>query len=337
MSISSKLFLCFIIVLAAGCGGGSGGSGTGSGDTVTVNGSIGGVITASSEINNKSVLYSFLTNFSFIREALANHDDLEGITIQVFDGDLLVDESSSSQSGEFSLLVPCGTPLTLVFTNNGNQIEIAGVTFPCTDQNSEVSIVITLNFDEEDETEFEIEEEASGNNAFFVCNGGDELLGTEGENLIIEGNGDICLLTSGNCHLTIIGANLEFNNCEKCIDTRGSSQVRTELTGDFICNSEEDGIKSVGNSLVDITVVTSTEGGGIFISSSEDGVDSRGNSTVNLNVFDETESPFGQIVIDANQNALKGIGNADIELIAGLCDITGDTELKGNGSASICE
>jgi len=341
MSIGHRLLLCSVIAFAigiAGCGGGGSSSGSGGGsDTVTVNGFIGGVVASGSQLSNKSFFYSLLDKLTFTRELSAEDEDIGDISIQVFDGDTLVDETTSNQSGEFTLVVPCDTPLTLVLISNGSQIQLGGVVFPCTDENTEVSIVLILNFDDEQETEFEIEEVANGNNAFFVCNGGNQVLGTEDEDLIVEGDGDNCILTRGNCDLTIIGSNVEFNNCENCIDARGTSHVHTEITGDFICDSLEDGIRTQGNAKVDVTVITTSESGGIFIDSGEDGVDSRGNSIVNLNVLDDFEDPSGQIVIDAGENAFKSIGNASIFLNSAICDIAGDTELKGNAGLSVCE
>lgn len=341
MSVAHRLLLCsviFFVIGIYGCGGGgSNGSGGGGSDTVTVNGSIGEVIASGSQLSKKSFFISLLDKLSFTRELSAADEDFGDISIQVFDGETLVDETTSNQSGEFTLVVPCDTPLTLVFNNNGSQIELGGVVFPCTDQNTEVSIVLTLNFNDEQQTEFEIEEQDNGNNAFFACNGGSQILGTEDEDLIIEGDGDNCILTRGNCDLTIIGSNVEFNNCENCIDARGTSHVHTEITGDFNCDSSEDGIRTQGSSLVDVTVITTSESGGIFIDSGEDGVDSRGNSMVNLKVLDYIEDPSGRIVIDAGENALKSIGKAIIFLNSAVCDITGDTEIKGNSYVSVCE
>ena len=89
---------------------------------------------------------------------------------------------------------------------------------------------------------------ADAEGAIRCENGTLEIMKNLGEDLIIDGGGEDCIRTAGNCNLIVDPGNIILTNCERCIDARGTSQV-TLLTsdGDIECDASEDGIRSRGD------------------------------------------------------------------------------------------
>jgi len=261
-----KIFLIFFIssVFLVSCdsGGDSSSSGGTNTQTATLKGTIADVV-AKEQTGTKSFLIAKLNEiFTFSKNAVAQDPevtDLSGITVQAFDEEEnLVGEGESDENGNFEFTVPCDVPLTLLFSLEGSSVELGPIVVPCPEGEEEAVLFITvdLNFDDEGgDSELDVEEEEDITLAQISCDGqAEETLDMEGESLVVEADGEACIITAGGCKLEIIAASVELTGCSTCIDTRGNSEVEIE-TEKFTCVSDEDGIRSVGTSTVEVELV----------------------------------------------------------------------------------
>jgi hypothetical protein len=272
ISISTLLMLvlslCFIS--CDGGGGGGGGGGQPSGQTTTIRGNVESVVAMAPQ-NNKASMLAKIKDFFTLSKTANAQDDQITVTF-IVDGEV-VDVVTVEPDGDFVGVVPfsfSGNNVTLVFESDGDEVSVV-IFVPPVDA---VIIVVIVNFQDDDvevvDTEFE---------GPLSCENGTMMLEADpGEEIEIHGNGDACVLTAGNCDLTIHGDNVTFKDCSRCFDTRGNSAIEVFADGDIpdgniVCEASECAI-SVGTSSA-----TLTAGGEIDI----DCIDARGNAEVELN------------------------------------------------------
>lgn len=329
-------------VTACGSGGGSSGGEATTRETVTLSGSVADSTASARIFNDETVTARLINFFSLTQSALAQQDGqvLEGILVEAFDGDIKVGEDITDAAGEFLIdNVPCGVPITLIFTFEGNVITLDGISVPCpeTGDTGVVSMVVSLNFQQGQGQVDQIEDEEDLQNAAISCEGDEELiLGSPEEDFIVDGGGFACMVTTGGCDLEVVAPAVIMENCSTCIDTRGDSGVVIE-TNLFECFADGDGIRSVGNSEVDITLVGSESD--LLISAGEDGVDSRGNSEIEIDGDEDDSNDSDSIItIEGFTSGIVAVGNSETEVDAGFCDITPDIIETGNAEVEIdCE
>jgi hypothetical protein len=283
--VTSTLFLLLTAIASLtllACDGGGDGGGQ-NGETTTINGRISNVI-AMTESGDKSIKFAELMEMlNFIKEAEAQG---EITVIAVIDG-VEVDTTVTDADGSFTLsfVLENAENVTLFF-------EIGDTTVSITIQVQEGSIIdiviiIDLNAPPGDEVEI-VELEGP-----IRCeNGTVEITKNPGEDLVIDGGGEDCIRTAGNCNLIIDPENIILTNCENCIDARGTSDVTLgTFDGDIFCDAFGDGIKTVGDATVFLDV-----NGDIDISAGENGAKADGNSVISFAadacIFDSGEDTF---------------------------------------------
>lgn len=291
--VKNMLFLLLTAMAASmaflACDGGGGDGGNQSGQTTTINGRVSNVI-AMKESADKSIKFAdVIKMLSPIKEAKAQGS----ITVSAIIDGVTVDSTVTDPDGSFTLsfLLDGAQNVTLSFDIDGTIVSVS-----ITVQEGsilDIVIVIDLNAPPGDEVEI-VDEEGP-----ITCeNGTMEITKIPGQDLVIDGGGDDCIRTAGNCNLIIDPENIILTNCENCIDARGTSQV-TILTsdGDVFCDASEDGIKTVGNADVSFDII-----GDLNVSSDENGAKAEGNSAISFTadacVFDSGEDTF-----DTNGNA----------------------------------
>jgi len=377
MNISKKysfiLFFAFLIptfLISCGDGGGDGSTGdTSTRETVTLRGSVADTMASNGSLNRNTLTARVRDIFTITSPAFAQEQQqvLEGILVEAFEGDMKVGEDTTDSSGEFMIeSVPCDTPLKLIFTYQGDMITLEGISVPCTDMGDEgvISMVVSLNFQSGEGQVDDIEDEGDIVDAAFNCTSGEQHIDLNGDEYMLDGNGNTCILTDGNCRLDIRASSVVLKNCSTCIDTRGGSSVNIDATR-FDCVSNKDGIRSVGNSMVDITVIASSMtddtimpsdsqmmqemgdgtlagsgNGNIFIISGEDGMDLRGSARAELAAFADgttmsSEEEGGGVTIEGVSNGIIAVGNSDAEIDARSCDIQPGTTTKGNAEIDV--
>lgn len=337
--ILSSFFVCILLV---SCGSGSGGSAEG---TVTVQGNVSSENSGGSAINNSSFQDKLKALLSFTQDAYAQQI-LAGIQVQAFENGNLVAQDNTNANGEFTLVdVPCNQPLTLVFTHQGNSVTLQGVTAPCVpgQETGVIGMLVTLNFGEESG---DVEIVDSIENALISCTSGTEII--EEDEFFLDGEGGPCIITAGNCTLDISSSVVIMTGCRTCIDTRGTSSVIVNAS-QFECVADRDGIRAVGNSLVDMLVVpedaeeengnndnneNDLNNGNILVISGEDGVDARGNSGVVLaapgNGIDS-----GFIDIEGVTEGVIARGNSSVEINGVSCTVEPSVTEIGNASVVV--
>ena len=373
-SIRYSSFLIITLLLAGlllACGS-SGGNTTSAGgssspsttrQTVTIQGSIADVVSSNKEENGDFLIAKVKHIFTFVENAFAQEQVFEGILVEAFDGGTKVGEDTTDSSGEFTIEnVPCGTPLTLIFTYQGSSITLEGISAPCPEMGDEgvISMVVSLNFQQDQAEADDVQDQEDIADSAINCTNDKQEIDMNGQELSVDGAGNGCILTEGNCELNIKASSVVLKNCSTCIDTRGGSSVKIETT-QFDCVANKDGVSSVGNSMVDVTVVSSnmtddtvipsnsqmaqemsdesiigSGNGNILIIAGEDGADLRGNSEVKLKAHDESEDQDmsgnngGDITIEGVTNGIIAVGNSHAEIEGGTCSITPDNTTKGN-------
>ena len=288
--VKGMLFLLLTAMAASmaflACGGGGGNQ---DGQTTVINGRISNVI-AMQESADKSIKFAdVIEMLSLIKEAKAQGS----ITVTAIIDGVTVDTTVTDPDGSFTLsfLLDGAQNVTLLFDIDGTIVSIS-----ITVQEGsiiDIVLVIDLNAPEGDEVEI-VELEGP-----IRCeNGTVEITKNPGEDLIIDGGGEDCIRTAGNCNLIIDPENIILTNCENCIDARGTSDVTLgTFDGDIFCDASGDGIKTVGNANVFLDV-----NGDIDISAGENGAKAAGNSVIafaaDACIFDSGEDTF-----DTNGNA----------------------------------
>lgn len=287
--VKGMLFLLLTAMAASmallACDGGGGGNG--GGQTTTINGRISNVI-AMKESADKSIKFAdVIEMLSLIEEAKAQGS----ITVSAIIDGVTVDTTVTGPDGSFTLsfMLDGAQNVTLTFDIDGTIVSIT-ITVQ---EGSILDIVIIIDLNAPPGDEVVIVEGP------IRCETGTlEITKNPDEDLVIDGGGEDCIRTAGNCNLIIDPENIILTNCKNCVDARGTSGVTLEtFDGDIFCDASEDGIKTVGNATVFLDV-----NGDVNVSSGENGAKADGNSVISFAadacIFDSGEDMF-----DTNGNA----------------------------------
>ena len=335
--ILSFLFIPLLIVsIIGGCGGsGDSGSSSSTRDMIMVEGTIADVV-ANAKKSEKSHFFTSIFNFfKPTLDAIAqtdDPDDLSGITVQAIDTEgLIVGEAVSDPNGNFSIEIPCDEPVSLLFLLDDSTIEIGGLNFPCPADSAGSTVFITVTLDlNDDGGDIEIEEENDPSAAVLGCSGNDDV-DIDDEDVIIDGEGGPCIITTGDCQLSIDNSVVSLVGCSTCIDARGDSSVDID-TASFECVADDTGIRSVGNSSVDIDVDSNEiddEFTDLLIEAGIVAVDARGNSDIDLEADDEdsddvddSQGSFESFIeILGGETSISAVGSSDVDVDADDCII----------------
>ncbi|HSC34572.1 MAG TPA: hypothetical protein VLG45_04795 [Thermodesulfobacteriota bacterium] len=287
--VTGTLFLLLTAIASLtllACDGGGGGGGQ-NGETTTINGRISNVI-AMKESADKSIKFAdVIEMLSLIKEAKAQGS----ITVTAIIDGVTVDTTITDPDGSFTLsfMLDGVQNVTLTFDIDGTIVSIS-----ITVQEGsilDIVIIIDLNAPPGDEVDIIDEDEVLGP---IVCENGPplEITKNPGEDLVIDGGGEDCIRTAGNCNLIIDPENIILTNCENCVDARGTSDVTLEtFDGDIFCDASEDGIKTVGDATVFLDVNSD-----VSITAGENGAKASGNSVISFEadacIFDTGEESF---------------------------------------------
>ena len=347
--ILSILFIPLLVVsVMSGCGGSDGGTGDSSSsrEMIMVEGTIADVVANAKKSDDS---YFFTSIFNFLKptmDAIAqtdDPDDLSGITVQAIDSEgIVVGEAISDENGNFSIEVPCDEPISLLFLLDGSTIEIGGLNFPCpSDTDTTVFITVTLDVNDED-GDIDIDEEDPPSAAVLGCDGNDDV-DIDDEDVIIDGEGGPCIITTGNCQLSIDNTFVSLVGCSTCIDTRGDSSVDID-TASFECIADDTGIRSVGNSSVDIDVDADEiddEFTDLLVEAGVVAVDARGNSDIDLDADgendDDSQGSFESFIeILGGETSISAVGNSEVDVDADDCIIDPENiAVVGNAEVEI--
>ncbi len=281
-----------------GCdGGGDDNSGNRTGQTTVINGTVTDVI-AMRESEQKTIKFAELIKLlSFIKEAKAQG----GITVTAIVDGIVVDTDITDPDGSFmlSFLLDSGDNITLIFDIDGTTVSISIFA----QEGSVINIDVAINLNAPDGDEVEIVEMTESEGTIRCETGTVNLTTNPGQDLIIDGGGEEdCIRTEGNCSVLVDSRNIILTSCERCIDSKGTSQViLTANNGDILCDAFEDGIRAEG----DASVVLDTNGD-ISVSAVENGAKADGNSAISFTastcIFDSGEDTFdedGNAMIDS--------------------------------------
>lgn len=380
MTTKHKFFSIFFIPILAfaiigGCGGGGSDDGGGptSNEMIVVEGTIADVVANANSTNDSFFLARIFNYIKPTINAIAQEetmDELSGIMVTASDGVDTFGPVVTDANGNFSIEVPCETPLTFTFTTEDSQSASFGeIQFPCPmdgTMNTTVLLTVTLDLNDEGGMDIEVEEEDMPEAAVINCSGEDELEIIQDE-LVVEGNSGPCIISTGECEIYIESSNVFLTGCSTCIDTRGESSVEIK-TGHFVCEAVDKGIRAVGSSEVEVEVKIDDMMDGTMMPSSTPtqiveesdllidagiiGVDTRGNSSVELeaNIEDDMMEVMMMdgtmmgsnnttlISILAGETSVAAVGNSEIEAEADECIIDPDvnpSNIKGNAEVEI--
>jgi hypothetical protein len=280
-----------LIFIACDGGGGNNG-GNQNGQTTTINGQVSNVI-AMKESGDKSIKFAELMEMlSFIKDAKAQN----GITVSAIIDGVTVDTTVTDPDGSFTLhfLLNSAKNVTLSFDIDGTIVTVS-ITVQ---EGSIIDLVIVIDLNSPPGDEVDIVDMGEAQGPLRCENGTHEINKNPGEDLVIDGGGEDCIRTEGNCNLIIDPENIILTNCARCIDARGTSQVTlTTPEGDIFCDAFENGIRTVGNANVLLDA-----NGNLNVSADENGAKAEGNSVISFSadacVFNSGEDTF-----DTNGNA----------------------------------
>lgn len=226
------------------------------------------------------------------------------------------------ENGFFTLDTDVGGDVTLVFTGTGflARVILTDIPFGATVRLSNIHCSTVTGLCEPEDFEIAGGDEVRGP---IRCEHGPLRVSHAGT-LVIDGNGEDCVRTEGQCELTIEADRVVLQDCETCVRTAGGSDVTIAAgQGGFECHAGEDGIRAAGNSAVHVDMATT---GDVDIEAGETAILSEGTASV---VIDGD-----QCTIEGGENALRTNGNATIvtegcatvDLIGGIDDHGGDDE-----------
>lgn len=288
-------FILFLIIAAPlallACDGGGDGGG-GNGQTTTINGRVANVVAMNGNENDSFKFAELMKALSIIKEAKAQG----GISVTALIDGVVVDSDTTDSDGFFSLtfLIDSAENVTLTFDIDGTIVSVS-ITVQ---EGSILNIIVTIDLNAPPGDEVDIIDEGEAQGPVNCENGTLEITKNPGEDIVIDGGGEDCIRTAGNCNLIIDPENIFLINCENCIDARGTSDVSLgTFDGDIFCDAFGDGIKTVGDSTVSIDA-----NGDINVSADENGANASGNSAItfsaNACIFDT-----GEDIFDTNGNA----------------------------------
>lgn len=313
--------ICLLVLALAGlvgCGGGGGGGGDGDSNASRT--------TFTGNLSDTTALGASARDVTGLRAVVAVVARLMAAThAEAADVQVCVEGTSFctfvDDAGVFTLAADVGGDVTLVFTGPAfvARVTLTDVPLGATVRLRNISCsTITGTCEPED-----LEIEGVDTRGPIRCQHGPIHIMHSGE-LVIDGGGEDCLRTEGQCELTIEADHLVLQNCETCVRTAGGSNVTLTVgAGGFTCDAAEDGIRAAGNSAVDVTVLA---GGDVDISAGEVGIRSEGTAAVDV--------AGDQCHIAGDENALRINGNAEIltdgcavvDLVGGTGNDDGDDD-----------
>lgn len=258
------------------------------GQTTTINGRVSNVI-AMKESDDKSIKFAELMKMlNFIKEAKAQN----GITVTAMIDGEVVSTDTTDPDGTFSLsfLLDSAQNITLNFDVDGTTVSVTILV----EQGAILDIAVVIDLSAPPGDEVDVVDMSEVQDPIICETGNVDLTKTIGEDLIIDGGGEDCIRTLGNCNLTIDPENIILTNCDKCIDARGTSQVTlTAPDGHITCDAAGDGFKTTGDANVSLDA-----SGDIDVKADGNGVESDGNSviafTANSCIFDSVEDTLNE-------------------------------------------
>jgi len=285
MAVAAPLFLL-------GCDSGGGGGGGQNGQTTVINGVVSNVI-AMNRTRSESIKFAeIMKRLKIVQDAKAQG----GIPVFATVNGVLLDTTITDPDGSFRLSFPLESAenITLDFDINGTIVSIS-ITV---EAGTVLNIVVTINLNAPPGEEVEIVETEGP----IRCQTGTvEIIKNPGQDIVIDGGGEDCIRTEGNCNLIVDPENIILTNCERCIDARGTSQVTLLTTdGNIFCDASGDGIRSVGNASVSLDASAD-----IDITSVENGAKAEGNSVITFTA--------GACIFNSGEDAFDESGNATID------------------------
>lgn len=304
MTRVKTMILLGVIVIISGAfhfscdGGGDDGGGSQGGQTTVINGSVTNVVASIQGEDETFKLSDLMEILSFIKQAKAQG----GILVTAIIDGITVASDTTNPQGDFflSFNLDSATNILILFDVNGSEVSIEIVA----EEGSIINLILSINLNSPPGDEVEIVDMDDIMPAIRCENGSVNITDNINDTLIIDGNGEDCIRTAGNCSLLISQDNLVLTNCEKCVDARGTSDVTLfSPNSDIICDSQEDGIRAVGNSEVIVDALDT-----IDITAGENGIRADGNSFVSLGAntciidsFEDTVDINGNATVDTNE------------------------------------
>lgn len=279
------------LVLIIGCDGGGHSSAQNSQSTV-INGQITN-ISAAVQKQEKSFKLALIDFFTLIQEAKAQG----GILVTAIVDGVTVATDVTDAQGNFTLNLELDSASNVIiqFDINGSEVFIEIVA----EEGSVLNIIVSIDLNAPPGDEIEIVDMEDVMSPIRCETGNSDIVKEFNETVVIDGQGEACIRTEGNCTIFIEAEDITLTNCEQCVDARGTSEVMLYSPfGSIYCEANEDGIKTVGNAEVFLDANDTVE-----IIAGENGLKADGNSGITLGadtcIIDSVESS-----IDTNGNAL---------------------------------
>jgi hypothetical protein len=209
-------------------------------------------------------------------------------------------------NGFFTLAADVGGDVVLVFTGADfvARVTLTDVPLGATVRLTNIRCsTITGTCEPED-----VEIEGAETRGAIRCQQGPITIVHVGE-LVIDGHGEDCIRTEGQCEVTIEADRIVLLGCQTCVRTAGGSDV-TLLAGPggVDCDASEDGIRAAGNSAVHVDVAP---GGALDIRAGDVGLRSQGTAFIEVG---------GDVCrIDGGEEAIRIDGNAAVD--TGACGL----------------
>ncbi len=277
-----------------GCDDGGDG-GNQNGRTTTINGRVSNVI-AMKETGDETIKFAeLLKRLAFIDEAKAQ----SGIAVSALIDGVEVSTDTTDPEGNFSLsfMLESAQNVTLNFDVNGTPVSATILV----EEGSVLDIAVVIDLSAPPGDQVDIIDMSDVQGPITCQTGTVNMTKTPGEDLVIDGGGEDCIRTEGNCSLVIDPENIVLTNCDKCIDARGTSEITlTAPDGHITCDAAGDGLRTTG----DANVVLNASGD-IDVLAGENGVDADGNSIIAFTA----ES----CIFDSPLEAFNESGNATID------------------------
>ena len=181
-----------------------------------------------------------------------------GIMVNVFQGGVMVETTTTDSEGNFTINTT--GDVTLQFVTSDGTFE-TDISLPV---DNVTTFTVTLDAINGTAT---VDDIRPG----IDCDDGGSVV--INQDVSIDGQGEDCIETEGDCSVNITGGSVVLLNCDSCIEANDSSTV-VITSGDFTCDSSDDGIETEDDATVDISSDTLT------ITSDEDDIDSEDDSSI---------------------------------------------------------
>jgi hypothetical protein len=243
----------------------------------------------------------------------AGTSSVEGIRVEARHDARVLDVTTTDVEGRFTLQFVSDGTVELLFVTEGVELALGLTVVPGT----VVTLVVELRVDD-DEVVIIDEEPVDGRP--IRCETGSVSISDPTLDLLIDGNGDDCIRTGGNCVVDIDVRSLTLVGCERCIRAEGGSEVRVLADpGAFVCEAFEDGIRAGGNSIVLVDALTRFD-----IDSGSTGIRADGTAGIAI-------GSAGTCRIEADEDAIRSGGAAVVDLDACFAvdlddDVPGDDD-----------